>query len=125
MHHNYLFPCMDEVSYLLEKIVDFHQQLPSPNPPLVDELVNMVPSLVNLVDQVANPVPSSINSVDQVFNLVPSSVNIVDQVIDPSTSSVDPVHQVIDSISPLVDPTPLLKSEDVAQVFLVTTDSSG
>jgi hypothetical protein len=45
-------------------------------------------------------------------------------VIDLSTSPVDLVHQVVDSISPSVDPTPPLKSEDVSQVFLVTTDSS-
>jgi hypothetical protein len=44
---------MDEASYLLENIVDVQQQIPSPNPPLVDELVNLVPSSVNLVDQVS------------------------------------------------------------------------
>jgi hypothetical protein len=44
MHHSYLFPHMDEASYMLENIVDVQQQLPSPNPPLVDELVNLVPS---------------------------------------------------------------------------------
>ena len=33
--------------------------------------------------------------------------------------------KVVDPIPPLVDPTPPLKSEDVPQVFLVSTDSSG
>jgi hypothetical protein len=77
-----------------------------------------------LVDELVNPVPSSVNLVDQLVNLVPSSINLVDQVIDLSTSPVDLVHQVVDLISPSVDPTPPLKSEDVAQVFLVTVDSS-
>jgi hypothetical protein len=52
---------MDEASSLLEKL-----QLPkgyrkiSPNPSLVDGLVNPVPSLISLVDQVVNLVFSSI-----------------------------------------------------------------
>jgi hypothetical protein len=50
MHRSYLFPRMDEASYLLENIVDSQQELPSPNLPLVHELVNPVPSPVNLVD---------------------------------------------------------------------------
>jgi hypothetical protein len=40
MHRNYLFPRMDEASYMLEKIVDVQKKIPSPNSPLVDELVN-------------------------------------------------------------------------------------
>jgi hypothetical protein len=50
MHRNYLCPCMDEASHLLKKIVDVQQQIPYPNLPLIDELVNLVPSSVNLVD---------------------------------------------------------------------------
>jgi hypothetical protein len=56
MHHTYLCSRMDEASYLLEKIVNVQQQLPtayrklSLNLPLVDELVNLVPSSINLVD---------------------------------------------------------------------------
>jgi hypothetical protein len=75
-HHSHLFPRMDEASYLLEKI-----QLPtgyrkiSPNPSLVDGLVNLVPSLVSLVDQVVNLVSSSVEPVTQVVDPVPSSVN--------------------------------------------------
>jgi hypothetical protein len=55
---------MDKASYLLEKI-----QLPtgyhkiSPNPSLVDGLVNLVPSPVSLVDQVVNLVSSSVEPV--------------------------------------------------------------
>jgi hypothetical protein len=75
MHRNYPFPRMDEASYLLENIVDVHQQLPSPNPLLVDELVNIVPSSVNLVDQVVHPVLSSVESVDQVIDLISHSID--------------------------------------------------
>jgi hypothetical protein len=54
MHHTYLFPHLDEASYLLKKIVKIQSQPPttSSNLPLVDELVNLVPSLVSVVDQV-------------------------------------------------------------------------
>jgi hypothetical protein len=68
---------MDEASSLLEKI-----QLPkgycklSPNPSLVDGLVN--------------PVPSPVSPVDQVVNLVSSSIESQTQVADPFPSSVDP-----------------------------------
>jgi hypothetical protein len=50
-HYSHLFPRMDEGSSLLEQL-----QLPtsycniSPNPLLVDIMVNLVPSLVSLVD---------------------------------------------------------------------------
>jgi hypothetical protein len=60
-HYSHLFPLMDEASSLLEKL-----QLPkgyhnlSPNPSLVDGLVNPVPSLVSPVDQVVNLVSSLI-----------------------------------------------------------------
>jgi len=52
-HHTYLFPHMDEASKLLEDIVVFQQQPPtashesSPNPLLVDEVVDMIPSSVD------------------------------------------------------------------------------
>jgi hypothetical protein len=68
---------MDEASYLLKNIVDVQQQLPigyrkiSPNLPLVDELVNLVPSLVSLVDQVVNLVSSFVDPVDKVVDLIP------------------------------------------------------
>jgi hypothetical protein len=135
MHHTYLCPRMDEASYMLKNIVDVQKKLPtgyrklSPNPQLVDELVNLVPS-VNLVDQVVNFISSSFDPVDKMVNLIPSSIDpnlpskSETQVIDPSTSSIDLVHQAIDLISPSFNPTPPLKREDVAQVFLVTGDSS-
>jgi hypothetical protein len=107
MHHTYLCPRMDEASYMLKNIVDVQQQLPigyhkiSLNPPLVDELVNSVPSLINLVDQVVNLVSSSFDLVYKVVDLIPSSVDptlpskSATPVIDMSTSLVDPFHQVV------------------------------
>jgi hypothetical protein len=75
MHHIYLCYHMDEASYLLEMIVDVQKQLPYPNPPLVDELVNIVPSLVNIVDHVIHPVPSSVYLVDQVIDSISPSIS--------------------------------------------------
>jgi hypothetical protein len=75
-HYSHLFPRMDEASSLLEKI-----QLPkgyhrfSPNPSLVDGLVNPVPSPVSLVDQVVNLVSSSVEPLTKVVDPVPSSIS--------------------------------------------------
>jgi hypothetical protein len=111
-HYSHLCPRMDEASSLLEKL-----QLPkgyrkiSPNPSLVDGLVNLVPSPVSLVDQVVN--------------LVSSSIEPQTQVVDPVLSSISPtLHQksetkVVDPIPPSVDPTPPLRSAKV--VSLVTS----
>jgi hypothetical protein len=137
MHHTYIFPRMDEASYMLKNIAYVQQQLPtdyrklSPNPPLVDELVNSVPSSVSLVDQMVNLVSSYIDLVDQVVDLILSLIDPTlplkseTKFIDMSPSSVNLVHQVINFISPSIDPTPPLKSEDVAHVFPFTVDSSG
>jgi hypothetical protein len=97
---------MDEASSLLEKI-----QLPkgyrkiSPDPSLVDGLVN--------------PVPSPVGPVDQVVNLVSSSIEPQTQVVDPVSSSIIPsLHQksdtkVVDPILPSVDPIPPLRNVKV------------
>jgi hypothetical protein len=75
-HYSHLFPHMDEASSLLEKL-----QLPtgycniSPNPSLVDGMVNLVSSPVSLVDQVVNLVSSSIEPLTKVVDPVPSSVS--------------------------------------------------
>jgi hypothetical protein len=112
-HHSHLFPRMDEASYLLENL-----QLPtgypkiSPNPSLVDVLINLVPSPVNLV-------PSPVNLVNQVVNLVSSSVEPLTKVVDPVLSSVNPTPplksatQVVDLVLPSINPTPLLKSATI------------
>jgi hypothetical protein len=105
-HYSHFFPCMDEASSILEKI-----QLPtgyrkiSPNPSLVDGLVNPVPSLVNLVDQVVNIVSSLIEPKTQLVDPVPSSIN--------PTLHQKSEAKVVDLVSPSVDPTPPLRSAKV------------
>jgi hypothetical protein len=75
-HYSHLCPRMDEASYLLEKIQHpkgYHKL--SPDPSLVDGLVNTVPSPVSPVDQVVNLVSSLIEPQTQVVDLVPQSIN--------------------------------------------------
>jgi hypothetical protein len=75
-HYSHLCPHMDEASSLFEKL-----QLPkgyrkiSPNPSLVDGLVNPVPSPVSLVDQVVNLVSSSVEPLTKVAD----PVSVIDQ----------------------------------------------
>jgi hypothetical protein len=108
---------------LLEDMTISQPQLPaaycklSLNPPIVDGMIN--------------PVPLSVSPVDQVVNLVTSLDEPVDQVVDPIPSLVNPTlpleseTQAVDQISPSVDPTlPLESKPDIAQVFLVDTDSA-
>jgi hypothetical protein len=105
-HYSHLCPRMDEASSLLEKL-----QLPtgyrkiSPNPSLVDGMVN--------------PVPSLVSPVDQVVNIVSSSVEPLTKVVDPISSSISPTFhlksetQVTDPVPSLVNPTLHLKSANV------------
>jgi hypothetical protein len=59
-HLTHLFPHMDEASKLLEDMSVSQPQLPASyhkltlNPPIVDGMINLVPSSVNLVDHVVN-----------------------------------------------------------------------
>jgi hypothetical protein len=116
MNCTYLCPHMDKYLHMLENIVNSQPQIStnyhkiSPNLPLVDELVN--------------PVPSLVNPINQVVNLVLSLINLINQVIDPSTSPINIVHQMVYLISPSIDPTPPLNIEYFTQVFLITMDSS-
>jgi hypothetical protein len=148
-HYSHLCPCMDEASSLLEKL-----QLPkgyrklSFDPSLVDGLVNPVPSPVSLVDQVVNLVSSLIEPRTQVADPVPSSISLAlhqksdTKVVDLFSSSIDPTPplksdteaadpfppvdpilplenetQVVDLVLPLVDPTPPLMSAKVIDPF--------
>jgi hypothetical protein len=124
-HYSHLCPRMDEASSLLEKI-----QLPkgyrklSPDPSLVDGLVNPVPSPVSPVDQVVNLVSSSIEPQTQVADPVPSSISPAlhqksdTKAVDPF-SPVDPIlpleneTKVVDPASPLVNPIPPLRNVKV------------
>jgi hypothetical protein len=95
-HYSHLCPRMEEDSSLLEKL-----QLPkgyrniSPNPSLVDGLVN--------------PVPSPVSPVDQVVNLVSYLIEPQTQVVDPVLSLISPtlhqksITQVVDLFSSSVD----------------------
>jgi hypothetical protein len=129
-HYSHLCPCMDEASSLLEKL-----QLPkgyrklSPDPSLVDGLVNLVPSSVSPVDQVVNIVSSLIEPRTQVADPVPSSISPAlhqesdTKVVDPVSPSIDPIPplrnaKVTDPVPSSVSPTLPLKSAKVVIQFL-------
>jgi hypothetical protein len=103
-HYSHLCPCLDEASYLLEKL-----QLPKGYRKLSSDPL--------LVDGLANPVPSPVSPVDQVVNLVASSIEPRTQVVDSVPSSISPaLHQksdtkVVDLFSSSVDPTLPLESD--------------
>jgi hypothetical protein len=115
-HHSHLCPRMDEASSLLEKL-----QLPkgyrklSPDPSLVDGLVNPVPSSVSPTlplksAKVVDPVSPSVNPVPPLRNF---------KVTNPVPSSVSPTlplksAKVVDPVSPLVNPVPPLRNVKVA-----------
>jgi hypothetical protein len=124
-HYSHLCPHMDESSSLLEKL-----QLPigyrkiSPNPSLVDRMVNPVPSPISLVDQVVNLVSSSVEPLTKVADPVLSSNNptfhlkIETQVTNPIPSLVSPTlhlnnSKVVGLVPSLVNPTPPLRSDKV------------
>jgi hypothetical protein len=133
-HYSFLCRRMDEDYSLLEKL-----QLPkgyrkiSPNPSLVDELVNPVPSLVNLVDQVVNLVSSSVEPLTKVVDLVLSSINPTfhmeseTQVIDLVPSSVNPTlrltsAKVVSLVRSSINPTLPLKSAKVVDMISSSID---
>jgi hypothetical protein len=133
-HYSHLFPCMSEASYILEKfqLPIGYRKIP-PNPSIVDEMVNPVPSLVSLVDQVVNLVSSSVETLTKVADLVPSSISPTfhlkgeTQVIDPYPSSVSPTFnpksaKVVDPVPPSVDPTPPLRSAKVVTPVISSVD---
>jgi hypothetical protein len=130
---------MDEASKFLEDMIVSQPQLPaayhkiSLDPPIVDGLITLVPSLVNPVDHVVNLVTSLVEPVEKVVDLIPSLVNPTlpseseTQAVDlfPPVDPILPLEnetQVVDRISPSVYPTlPLESKPDTAHVFLVDT----
>jgi hypothetical protein len=134
-HYSHLCPRMDEASSLLEKL-----QLPkgyhdiSPNPSLVDGLVNPVPSPVSLVDQMVNLVSSSIEPQTQVVDPVPSSISptlhqkSVTQVVDPFSFLVNPAlplesdTKVVDPFPPVEPILPLENETQVVDLVLSSVD---
>jgi hypothetical protein len=130
---------MDEVSKLLEDMTVSQPQLPAayrnltPDPPIVDGMITLVPSPVNPVDHVVNMVTLLFEPVDKVVDPIPSLVNptllleSVTQVVDPFPS-INPIlplanaTQVVGLISSSVDPTLLLENKpDTSHVFFVDT----
>jgi hypothetical protein len=106
------------------------------NPPIVDGMINPVPSSVSSVDHVVNLVTYLVTPVEKVVDPIPSSIDptllleSVTQVVDPFPP-VDPIlpleneTQVVDLISSSIDPTlPLESKPDTAHIFLVDTDTS-
>jgi hypothetical protein len=137
-HLTQLFPRMDKASKLLEDMLVSQPQLPtyyrkfSLNPHVVDGMITLVPSPVNLVDHVINLVTSLVELVDKAVDLIPSLVNPTlpseseTKEVDPIPSSVDPtlplesVTQVVDLFPP-VDP--ILPLENAAQVVDLISSS--
>ena len=113
---------MEEASKFLEDMIVSQPQLPTAyrkltlDPPVVDGMINLAPSSVNLVDHVVNLITSLVELVDKVVNPIPSSIDATllleseTQVVDPFPP-VDPIlplenaTQVVDLIPSLVDPT--------------------
>jgi hypothetical protein len=132
-HLTHLFPYMDEASKLLEDMTVSQPQLPaayrkiSLNPPIVDGMITPIPSSVNPVDQVINLVTSLVEPFDKVVDPIPSSINPTlpseseTQSVDPFPL-VDPIlplenaTQVVDPVMSSVDPTPPLMSAKVTDL---------
>jgi hypothetical protein len=98
-HQTHLFPCMDEASKLLEDMIVSQPQLPAAyhkltlDPPVVDGMINLVPSSVSLVDQIVNMVTSLVEPVDKVVDLIPSLFHL--------TLSLESETQAVDPFSPV------------------------
>jgi hypothetical protein len=117
-HYSHLCPRMDEASSLLENLqlpIDYRNI--SPNPSLVDGMVNLVPSLVSPFDQVVNLVSSLVEPLTKVVDPIPSSISptfhlkIETQVTDPVPSLVSPTLHL--NSANVVNPTPPLMSAKV------------
>ena len=137
---------MDEASYLLEKITLVQQNLPtgyrrfSPNPSLVDEVVDPTPYLVDptllmkidlpSIDEVVNLIMLSVNPVPQEASLLlQDSVIAHEQPLVSCQESIleQPlVNEVVDLNPFSVDPTlPMESDSKISDVFLVSPDCSG
>jgi hypothetical protein len=128
-HLTHSFPHMEEASKFLEDVTISQPQLVAAyckltlNPPVVDGMINLVPSSVSLVDHVVNMVTSLVEPVYKGVYLIPSLVDPTllleseTQVVGMIPSSVNPTllleseTQVVDPIPSSVDPTLSLESE--------------
>jgi hypothetical protein len=133
---------MDKATKLMEDMIVSQPQLLATycrltlNPPVVDGMINPIPSLVSLVYRVVNLGTSLVEPIDKVFDPIPSSVNPIvpleseTQEIDPFPS-MEPIlpleneTQVVDLIPSSINPTlPLESKPNIAHVFLVDTQST-
>jgi hypothetical protein len=134
-HQNHLFPHMDEASKLLEDMTISHPQLPysyrklTLNPPVVDGMINLIPSLVSSVDHVVNMVKSLVELDHKVFDPIPSSVDPT-PLLESETQVIvlfPPVDPIIplENVSQVIDLTLSLESKpSYAHVFLIDTEST-
>jgi hypothetical protein len=141
-HQTHIFPHMDEASKLLEDMIVLQPPLLvayhslTLNPPVVDGMINMVPSLVGSADQVVNMVMSLVKTVEKVVDMIPSSFDPTlpleseTQAVDlfPLVNPILPLEnatQVVDMIPSSVDRTLSLESKpDTAHIFLVDTNTT-
>jgi hypothetical protein len=141
-HLTHLFPRMDEASKLLEDMIISQPQLLvsyrklTLDPPMVDGMINSVPSSSSPIDHLLNMVTSLVKPVDQVVDPIPSSndptlsLESATQLVDlfPPVDPILPLQnatQVVDLVSLSIDPTlPLESKPDTAHFFLVDTEST-
>jgi hypothetical protein len=100
-HLTHLFPRMDEASKFLEDMIVSQPQLPATygkitlDPPIVDGMITLVPSSVNMVDHVIHMVTSLVEPVDKVVDWIPSLVNPA----LPSESEIKAVDSIPSSVN--------------------------
>jgi hypothetical protein len=131
---------MEEASKLLEDMTISQPQLPaayrkiSLNPPIVDGMITLVPSLVNPVDHVVNLVTSLVEPINKVVDPIPSSINLFlpleseTKEVNLIPSSVDPtlplesVTQVVDLFTPVDPIRPLVNETQVVDLISSSVD---
>jgi hypothetical protein len=139
IHQTHLCPHMDEALKLMEDMIVSQPQLPSAyrkltlDPPIVDGMINPVPSSVSLLDHVVNLITYLVEPVEKFVDPIPSSVDrtlpleSVTQAVDlfPTVDCILPLEsatQVVDLIPSSFDPTlPLETKPDATHIFLVDT----
>jgi hypothetical protein len=129
---------MEKASKLLEDMTVSQPQLLaayrklSLNPLVVDGMITMVPSPVNLIYHVVNLVTSLAEPVDKVVDPIPSSVNLVlpseseTKEVNLIPSSVDPtlpLESVTQVVNPFTPIDPILPLENETQVVDLTSSS--
>jgi hypothetical protein len=127
---------VDQVFNMVSSSVEPQTQVFNPVPSSISPTLHLK-SETQVVDPVLSPIdPTPPLKSEKVVDLVPSLVDPTPplksaKVVDLVPPSVDPTPplksatKVVNLVPPPVDPIPHSKSEDVAQVYLVNTDSLG